>query len=280
MFPPSPHPSKFHRQWRRLHLAVLGVFILLSSDLALADKIPGTAYVGSQYFFTTKMDVVDISLWPDLRKKAERPPVAKVKIPRAYIFYISRKPGTNRDPVPSSVDAKSVNIMLTYPDGLPYSHAIRNYRKEFDVSSWAAGKALRMLSYIAQINGVLGDAYKLSYLSVGPYNLSATEQNFLGTYLGMKRFTTGGSAEIYYASKNALIRKFKCWNSPEKARPEFYCTYWTVLNKHLIASVKFVDFRVHGGIAFAEERIRVFKETICRYVSCDRQPSPRADAIK
>ena len=258
---------------------ILGVSILLISNIARADKIPRSPYIGPQYFFTTKMDPIDVALWPDLRIKADRPPVARFSLPRAYIFYVSRAADKSTKPLPQSVQARSVNIMLIYPEGIPYSHAIRDYNKKHRVSSWVAAGKLRPRLLIAKIRGVLGDAYNLSYLFPESKNTKVKRETYVGTYSGLKHYTTGGIIETFYGPETALIRKIRCGRSLAKTHPRFFCTYYVVLSNHLISEVDFVDFRVHGGVQFAEERVRAFKATICQYVRCDREPS-RRDNVK
>lgn len=291
MFSPSPHPFNFLRHWRPAQSAggavggrkkmsagsclisvIIGVSILLISNTAPADKIPGTAYVGPQYYFTTEMDPIDLVFRSKPEQKVSTPPLERFRIPRAYIFFVPGKSRESGNKLPKKLSVNAVQIILTYPNGQPYSHTVRDYARTNGVSEATAAKKIRSRTMISRISVSKNNAYELSYLEPPRNEFAKKYEKPLGTYSGLARFKTGGSAEIYYASSDALVRKIQCWNSPEKALRNTYCKYYVVLNKRLVAWIDFVDFRVNGGIAFAEERIRVFKETICQYVRCDRKP--------
>jgi len=94
-------------------------------------------------------------------------------------------------------------------------------------------------------------------------------ETYLGEYEGLRRYTTG-STEYYYGDLGDELRKIRCMNAPEDANPVFYCEYYTVLNDRLLATVNFVDFRAHGGVEFARERMRILRRTVCPYFECDR----------
>lgn len=259
---------------RMVLLAVaFGASVIFKTDWAFADRVPGTAYAGRQVHFTTQMDLIEFALWPDLGKKTIIPPVAKFRLPRAYIFNVRGETGENRYSLSSSINASGVGIMLTYPDGLPFSHAIREYRKKIRTSSSQAGRALRSVRMTAHLNSVLGNANKLPILSSGPETTRFKRDNYLGIYSGYRRYSMGTSLETFYGPETALIRKMICNDLLANALPRRFCTYYVVLNTHLIAFIKFVDFRVNGGVEFAEKRVRTFLATICPYVTCDHKSS-------
>ena len=248
--------------------AVAGILIILNSNICSADKIPGTAYAGSSYYYTMKMDLIKIEFGPSLGNDAIASPIVSFQLPRAYIFFVDYNEKNNENPLTSRVRAKSVNIMLTYPNGLPYSHSIYNYKKSFRVSVSNAAKALRPFRLVAQIRGVKGSSHELAYLSPESEKTKMKRETLLGSLFGLKRYIIGDSMEVYYGSKYSLIRKIQCHRTLDKAHRRHFCRYYVILNNHLIASIDFIDFRLNGGIAFAEERVDLFVSTICRFASC------------
>lgn len=250
-------------------------FSCLGAQNAFADRIPGTSRVGPQYYFTIEMDPIEVSLWSRLPKKPGMVPIARFSLPRAYIFFVEDQSSYNPDVLPRSLDANGIDVMVTYPDGLPYSLAIRDYKKKFHVSTWEAGRNFRMRLMTARILNVVGNAYKVSYLFPEPESRKYKRETYIGMYSGYKRYRVGTSFEVFYGPETALIRKIYCNNLLENANPLFYCTYYVVFHAHLITNIDFVDFRVNGGVPFAEDRVRVFMKALCPYVACDSFPSAR-----
>jgi hypothetical protein len=60
-----------------------------------------------------------------------------------------------------------------------------------------------------------------------------------------------------------------CVNPPDRMTPRAFCKATIVINDRLIAEVDFIDFRLHGGRAFLQERVRAFKKHMCPILKCN-----------
>jgi hypothetical protein len=216
------------------------------------------------------MDPVKVTLVSNPRDKATSRQLAEFEMPRAYIYLSSFHSEKDFPTLPSQIETDNIYIALTYPDGLPYSVALHQVEKRI-ASEWRQGnlrqapaaKQLRPLLMTAEIMGSVPNAYYSAIFDPHSY------EHYLGDYETLRRYSTLGSSALYFGKPDDLIRKIRCPRDLEHANPGHHCTYYTVLASNVIAKVSFSDFRVHGGLAFAEERVRAFKAAVCRYVPCD-----------
>jgi hypothetical protein len=253
----------------RLLLTLVAALVLPASP-ALATYIPGLGDIPNGYYYTRDMDPVKVTLLSNPRDKATSRQLAEFEMPRAYIYLSSFHSEKDFPTLPSHIETNKIYIALTYPDGLPYSVALHQVEKRI-ASEWRQGnlrqapaaKQLRPLLMTAEIMGSVPNAYDSAIFHPRSY------QHYLGGYETLRRYSTLGISELYFGKPDDLIRKIRCPRSLDQANPKHLCEYYIVLSSNVVAKVAFVDFRVHGGLAFAEERIRAFKAVICRYIPCD-----------
>ena len=251
-------------------LVVLALALLGHPGEAAADKIPG---MGSAryYYFTEKMDPIRVTFSTMRYDEPVPKPLTTIEIPRAYIYFTPHYGQDEYETLPEEIKVSQLGILLTYPDGLPYSAAIRKYRIAHGGSPGLAGKKLRQVLIKAQIHATAKRTNNLSYLRPR----DEREPGFksvgdLGVYEGMRRFSHAGSGEVYFGDADDEIPRIECRRAPEDAHARFFCTHYTVLNDRLIAKVQFVDFRANGGIEFVRERMRAFKRIVCPIFECGR----------
>ncbi|RVU38745.1 hypothetical protein EOI86_05595 [Hwanghaeella grinnelliae] len=249
----------------QLALAVL----LVSSSVSQATRIPGMGDIPNGFFFTTEMDLIKITM-PMPRGETEAAPLAVFNLPRAYIYLTSHHSEKQVVELPSEIEADTIFIVLTYPAGEPYSVALARLNESFVAARRNGNTDLKSPS--TQLRSVLTEgaistskpvAYDSAIFHPRDY------EPYIGDYGTLKRHDTLGTSEVYFGKPGDLIRKIRCYRTPENAKPNFFCDYYTVLSSHVMAKVSFVDFRVNGGIRFAEERVRAFKQTVCRHMQCD-----------
>jgi len=253
--------------FRLLSLA-LAASLLHPMGAARATTIPGMGDIPNGFFFTTDMDPVSITM----RSGAEvlGGPADSFELPRAYIYLTSHHSEKQYRRLPSEIEADTIYIVLTYPKGLPYSIALDQLTKrsaamraEGEANSRSPAEQLRHLRMKAAISAVNPDQYQSMVFFPRPY------ERYLGDYGTLKHHESLGSNEVYFGKPGDLIRKISCPLTAERAKPLFFCDYYTLLSSYVVAKVTFVDFRANGGLAFAEDRIRAFKAAICRYMKCD-----------
>jgi len=125
-------------------LVVLALALLGRPGEAAADKIPG---MGSAryYYFSQKMDPIRVTFSTMRYDEPVPKPLTTIEIPRAYIYFASGYNQDEHETLPQAVKTKTLGILLTYPDGLPYRAAIRRDRSEHGGSQGLAGKKLRQV---------------------------------------------------------------------------------------------------------------------------------------
>lgn len=242
--------------------------ILCTQNSALADTVPGTAYSGPAYYFSTNMDPIEVTLRLIIRSDHSSDWFARLVIPRAYIFFASgysqkrplrsNKSAKANKILPKNIEAEQIKIMLMYPDGIPYSIALKEYAKSKSVSIRSAAKALRTKRYVVTIRATK-NAQNLPQFGPGKFDISD------GQEFGLRRFKWLRVTDRYFGTERDVFRRIDCLQSRQ---PNFFCHYYLPLGSNFFAKVEFIDFRSNGGRAFANERIRVAREVMCRFVRC------------
>lgn len=233
------------------------------------------------YYYSTDLSPIDISFGRDRPGSIEIDPwedKLTITLPRAYIVYANgysskARKGPTYKTLPQRLRTNHVQLLLTYPDGKPYSITqSKSGVEKPDPTAWGMGKDIatwppRRQSRAAAIKADIHLSNTDMRKKFGPNRY----QTYLGERDGFRRFSGlgGGSMEYLYDDGPDDIRRVACTRELEKSNPVFFCTYTIVLNKNLWAELQFIDFRLHGGRPFARERIRVFKKAICPIVQCD-----------
>jgi hypothetical protein len=255
------------------------VATLLSMALTspvLADRIP-YYFSGTQYYNSTSMEPVTVNfMWPDYNR-----PESKIRdtvhLPRAYIVFAAgyaSRPTKNLgkyfaesqrhgyDRLPDTIQTNTVRILATYPDGEPYSVALRKWgrkaREEYMGTKLAHAKL-----YIAQLT-YISDSHPMPLaMHTVKYEKGEALLEYDGLLYNPKR-----SNPNYYNKPSDPYFFASCSDPLEKARPAFMCKYAIPLGPNYLAMVDFLDFRLFGGRAFADERIGAFQRAMCQYFPC------------
>ena len=84
----------------------------------------------------------------------------------------------------------------------------------------------------------------------------------------------GASIDLYSPNNTEEFFAARCF---EPTRPNYWCTYEFEVCDHISASASFMDLRLHGGLRYANERVRYLKATIRSWItSC----GPNEDSIR
>ena len=234
---------------------------------ALSEWVPGLGDIPAGYYFTTDMEPVEVELGRQLPTAPDFEPLVRLSIPRAYIFFTSEYPQREFGRLPQRIAERELHIMLTYPEGLPYSVAMENYEKATGICCRQAADNIRDLRYIAQIAPTNVDARTWPILSPRP---NWVYGELVGEYQGLRFYKNKSGCSTYFGEQGDILRKVQCTEPPESLNSIYFCSYYTVLSKNAYAKIRFVDFRAHGGVAFARDRIALFRKTVCQFMTCDR----------
>lgn len=242
----------------------------------LADRIP-YYFSGAQYYNSTSMEPVTLNfMWPDFNR-----PESKIRdtvhLPRAYIVFAagyasrptnnlgkyfaeSQRHGYER--LPDTIQTDTVSILATYPDGAPYSVALRKWGKKAR-EEYMGTKLAHANLYIARVT-YISDSHPMPLASHTVKNEKGAE---LAEYDGLL-YNPKRSNPNYYNKPADPFFFASCSDPLDRAKPGFMCRYAVPLGSNYLAMVDFLDFRLFGGRAFADERIGTFQRAMCRYFPC------------
>jgi hypothetical protein len=81
----------------------------------------------------------------------------------------------------------------------------------------------------------------------------------------------------FYDNGSDGIRAVQCFDLTERSEPSQTCSTQFRVNDKLVATVSFIDFRLHGGREFLRERVRNFKKIMCPFLKCDENALSAAE---
>lgn len=221
---------------------------------------------------------------PKTKEFVESRPIRTIRIPRAYIRsalpYTRRfkwgNPAAGHKHLPDKVFANSLQLRLSYPDGIPHTVSRANWRRQKPdmtdplVGNTTYATTARDQQRLLEINASIrpqsnGMAHRTGSRGLRFYPGSRFDKGVQGTF---RRYET--STEVYLYDDHAThdVFQIEC-NRIERSRPLVFCEYTLALNSHVRAVLRFVDYRFHGGIPFLRERVRVFKKVMCPIFECD-----------
>ena len=229
----------------------------------------------------------------------EGKPYQTIRLPRAYIYYAN--PWSRRDPHPEfRVDvlpdqiATNHLIIAMSATGAPFSVAWTNWdRQRPDMGLPIAGNLAspgRMDERLLRRYGRKRLEMRALTDLVEIYTTSRTVPTREALrkiaelwrwktppkrYLGYDSYGSRPDIGRIYINEEAAdgIVIADCLTSPETApaHKNFFCTYYFALNDDLRVTMRFIDFRVNGGLAFMRARVRAFKKRFCLVLKCDQR---------
>jgi hypothetical protein len=266
------HPTITHKT----KAAVPSLLTLAIGALALsclppaksrADTILGMqAFSGPNYFWTDRMDLIDVRLhrnWPISDEHAS------LRIPRGYIFFVSERPKSGAS-LPQQIDVRSLYVALIHGSAEPYRARLNDLNKKTNFDSSVSNMlraevALVALNYSVVPAKVLLERYKKPYF--------VDRGSFEGLVV-TKDGTYGSAIDLYSPNDTEEFVDANCF---EPARPIFWCQYRFEVCKHVHARASFMDLRLHGGLPYANDRVRFLKATIRSWIkSCDTSETLKA----
>ena len=282
-------------------LATLALFV----PPATADYVP--YFIGAPFnYFSTDTKPIEVSLGIPRYDKAsgtiksvrrnsanelvDGPPIAVVRIPRAYIMFAnnytsSRRalPGFRHEILPDRIVTNHLILAVAYPDGSPLSVSYGAFHRNKpnlkllgrDIDKIRKDKQARSIVLLADISSWSNQNARDSN-TLSP-RVRSNVPKFVDIVDGFQHFRGIGTGQYYYDNGPDEIRVIKCFGDPATTQPGVYCKYTFPLNDYLLVNLDFLDFRIHGGRDFARERIRAFKKFACPIFRCDEKALEAAE---
>ncbi len=283
-------------------LAALALFM----PPAAADYVP--YFVSAPFnYFSTDMRPIEVSLGIPQYDKAsgtvksvrrnsakelvDGPPISVVHIPRAYIMFANTYSSSRRalsgfrhEILPDRIVSDHLTLAVAYPDGSPLSVSYGAFHRNKpnlkllgrDIDKIRKDEQARAIVLLANIyvsqNNNMRNTEVLSYKVFGG-------PEYVGMYEGFKHYRGSGTSQSFYDLGSDDIVAIRCYGNMEIAPPGVYCSYRFPLNSSIEVEMHFLDFRIHGGRAFARDRVRAFKKFACPIFHCDEK-ALRAAEVK
>lgn len=119
-------------------LALVAAVLGAAAAPGWAGEVPGTPFRGPQYYFTTDMNPVSVTLEqgpPGLSRRA-------IELPRAFFYFVSGYEDPPHDELPGEMTAPRASLYFTF-DGQPLSVAAVRLAGGEGITVRAAVEALR-----------------------------------------------------------------------------------------------------------------------------------------
>ncbi len=183
-----------------------------------------------------------------------------LRIPRAYLVFVPGYEADRISPLPDALEAQSVTLALTFPDGEPLSAHAAAIAAEQGVGLREAILNLRPQTYEVE----------LGYIAPGiPWETRVRElvekhNTRIGVYDGLEHFRDVTSDIFLGKSETGGLIRVSC-SLEARAKPNHLCTVRMRLGENLSVNAMFLDFRFHGGREYLNERTRIVRESVCRF---------------
>ncbi|MBR1148443.1 hypothetical protein [Bradyrhizobium sp. AUGA SZCCT0431] len=211
------------------------------------------------HFSSLDMTPVRISLVNKVVGKADFPDLV---VPRAYIFFVNGFP-PSEGPLPSQLSSNDVNLMFVDGTGEAWTVATADRARRDGIDPATAGHRMRAEETIVQISPskISSVAYADAMRDDVPRSAPKRQDDDfdgLAHYRGVSSFSyyVGGSDDEFFSAR-----------CQEALNPVFQCLYTMSITEGVVGSATFVDFRLYGGRAYANRRLRFAREVACRYLT-------------
>ena len=205
-------------------------------------------------FFSLDPSPVQVDLTSPNPKAASKV-LAQLRIPRSYIVradnYSSRK-----GPLPDQIATQGIAIRFV-DNGEAWTVA----SKKPDERQWRWREYQVSLRANANPNGRTDRQANLA----GYGRIRQSDR-----YEGLTHFS--GSGEIFVGDASDSFESISCH---EELKPSWFCTYEIDVGDTITVSAKFVDFRLHGGRAYANQRAQFVREFVCKFTDCEPDEARR-----
>ncbi|MBR1227999.1 MULTISPECIES: hypothetical protein [unclassified Bradyrhizobium] len=250
------------KRTRLTQLALVAVVALrvlggLCPDPAHADEVPNRGR--AEYLhFSLDMTPIRISLVNDAVGKANFPDLV---VPRAYVVFVESAPPSSKGPLPPLLKSDDVLLMFVGGSGEAWSVAVAAKARRDGIDQNTAGHRMRAEETVVQIKtSAHADFAEFARANVMRSAPNRQDDSFEGLahYRGVASYSNyiGGYDDEFFSTQ-----------CEAKLNPVFLCKYTMSITEGVVAYVSFVDFRLYGGRAYANHRLRFVREVVCRYLT-------------
>jgi hypothetical protein len=239
---------------RRMGLALIA---------ALAWTVPGGIWTCSAradylHFSSLDMTPVRISLVHRVAGKANFPDLV---VPRAYIYWVNEfLPG--QGPLPSQFSSDHFELKFVDGTGEAWTVAAAERARREGVDASTAAHRMRAEETVVEIgaSSVPTAAYADAMRNV----MGAAPHRQDDSFEGLAHYR-GVSSYSYYVGESS--DEFFSARCEGRLNPVYLCHYSMSITEGVTAQVDFVDFRLYGGRAYANRRLRFVRDVVCRYLT-------------
>jgi hypothetical protein len=189
---------------------------------------------------------------------------AKLRVPRSYVVF-GNNYGSLKGPLPEQFATNQIAIRFV-DGGEAWNVAVD--RESRSMGRTQAEKNLRSGEYRVSLHA-----------NANPNSQTDRQADIAGygnvrqpdRYDGLIHFS-GGSQEIYVGEASDSFESISCFR---ELNPSWFCTYQVDLGDMISASATFLDFRLHGGRAYANLRAQFVRVIVCRSTDCEADEARR-----
>jgi hypothetical protein len=189
---------------------------------------------------------------------------AKLTVPRSYVVFANNY-GSLKGPLPEHFATDQ--IAIRFVDG-GEAWNVTVDRESRSMGRTQAEKKLRSGEYRVSLHA-----------NANPNSRTDRQADIAGygnvrqpdRFEGLVHFS-GGSQEIYVGEASDSFESIRCFR---ELNPSWFCTYQVDLGDMISASATFLDFRLHGGRAYANLRAQFVREIVCRFTDCEADEARR-----
>lgn len=220
-----------------------------------------TCYARADYLHFSSLDMtpIRISLVNEVAGKANFPDLV---VPRAYINFVNGfLPGQGR--LPSQLSSNDVTLMFVDGTGEAWTVAVAARARRDGIDSATAGHRMRAEETTVEIrpsrvpNAVYADATRADVTRSAPKRQD-------DDFEGLAHYRGVASYSNYIGDPGDEFFSVQCEG---RLNPVYQCTYTMSITEGIVGSATFVDFRLYGGRAYANRRVRFAREVACRYLT-------------
>jgi|GEM_PF-3216176 len=244
-----------------MRFAVCLSLAVIANAPARADVIPGMASGTSSDYFSLDSSPVHV----DFTQAKSRWKV-ELNIPRKYIVFANIPRQNPRTPLPDNIATNHINIAFSDPDGEAWNEVVAKRAADLGIAPEFAAKQLRPQQYIVRLNVVTNPNRRAAHQAG-----IAMHERQRDRYQGLIHYKFI-SNDIYVGDESDDFESISCFG---QLNPIYFCTYTIEISSDIVASASFLDFRLHGGRAYANKRANFLREVVCRFTDECKKSSVR-----
>lgn len=241
-------------KWSLGLTAAVVLFAATAATAVRADDVPG---IGDWEHYRFSLDETPITVV--FVHESGRRDFPVLTIPRSYIYFENGARPTTEGPLGDHIETDGLGVALADPDGEAWSTAVETYSVQHQLSRDSAAKQMRSRSYTVRLSPNTNPRFADAAASSAARNRTLTRI----ASDGLKEYVGRSSSNTYYVgdSGDEFITT-RCFNPTD---PEFFCEYTFLITSGIVGRADFSDFRLNGGRDYANRRVRLTRQAICRF---------------